>query len=187
MRSVGRLLSWCLSLSIVLFLAKACSADVEKELRQCNGYFYALCMEERLSGTCLFFPQEIKLQLVFKWSAVSNKSVGLIWIKAAGNSATGAYKERRVCWGRHFSALPRLILCALCRMEHSGETGVERAGSQRTNPCSPLFCFWVCLSSLGWGLGTANLCCDAKLSEVIISQLVDPVFPLVPLLNDMKP
>lgn len=109
-------------------------------LAQCNGYFYAHCMEERHTGTCLFFfPQEIKLQLAFKWSAVSNKSVGLIWIKAAGNSATGAYKEWRIWRGRHFSSLPRCfhwdwILCALCRREHSGEIDVERAGSQRTNP-----------------------------------------------------
>lgn len=145
-----------------------------------------------LGHVFFFFPQEIKLQLAFKWSAVSNKSVGLIWIKAAGNSATGAYKEWRIWRGRHFSSLLRCfhwdwILCALCRREHSGEIDVERAGSQRTNPWGPLFWFWVCLSSLRWGLGTANLCCDPKLFEVIISQLVDLVFPLVPLLNDMKP
>lgn len=108
---------------------------------------------------------------------MSNISVGLIWIKAAGNSPTGTYKELRVCRGRHLLTPLRCfhwdwIMCALCRREHSGEIGVGRAGSQRTNPCGP---FWFDFGS-GWaawggGLGTENFCCDPKLSEVILYQL----------------
>lgn len=121
---------------------------------------------------------------------MSNKSVGLIWIKAAGNSATETYKELRVCRGRPLLTPLRCfhwdwMLCALCRREHSGEIGVGRAGSQRTNPRGP-FCldFGSVWAAWGGGLGTAKLCCDPKLSEVIIHQLVDPVFSLVPLQND---